>query len=39
MRATAPEVAREILDAWLEEPYGKTEGESLAAISAAEKAR
>jgi ribose 5-phosphate isomerase B len=39
MRATAPEVAREILDACLEEPYGNTEGESLAAISAAEKAR
>jgi len=32
LRATAPEVAREILEAWLAEPYGKTEDESLAAI-------
>jgi ribose 5-phosphate isomerase B len=39
MRSTAPEVAREILDAWMEEPYGETEDESLAAISAAEEAR
>jgi ribose 5-phosphate isomerase B len=39
MRSTAPEVAREILDAWLDEPYGQTEDESLLAISDAENAR
>ena len=32
LRATAPDVAREILEAWLTEPYGGTEAESLAAI-------
>ena len=32
LRATAPEVAREILEAWLSEPYGDTEGPSLDAI-------
>jgi ribose 5-phosphate isomerase B len=36
LRATAPEVAREILDAWLSEPYGGTEDESLRAIRGAE---
>jgi ribose 5-phosphate isomerase B len=32
LRGTAPEIAREILAAWLDEPYGKTEDESLGAI-------
>ncbi|HEX4340268.1 MAG TPA: RpiB/LacA/LacB family sugar-phosphate isomerase [Polyangiaceae bacterium] len=32
LRATAPEVAREILEAWLSEPYGDTEAASLDAI-------
>jgi ribose 5-phosphate isomerase B len=32
LRATAPEVAREILEAWLTEPYGDTEAASLDAI-------
>lgn len=36
LRATAPEVAREILEAWLSEPYGGTEDESLSAIRSAE---
>ena len=38
LRATAPEVAREILDAWLTEPYGGTEAASLDAIRGREKA-
>jgi ribose 5-phosphate isomerase B len=37
LRATAPEVAREILAAWLSEPYGGTEGPSLDAIRARER--
>jgi ribose 5-phosphate isomerase B len=32
LRATSPEIAREILEAWLGEPYGKTEDASLDAI-------
>jgi ribose 5-phosphate isomerase B len=32
LRATAPQVAKEILEAWLAEPYGGTEDESLNAI-------
>ncbi len=32
LRATAPEIAREILAAWLSEPYGETEDASLDAI-------
>jgi len=32
LRRTSEEVAREILDAWLDESYGKTEDESLRAI-------
>jgi ribose 5-phosphate isomerase B len=36
LRATAPEVAREILEAWIGEPYGNTEDESLSAIRDAE---
>ena len=32
LRATAPEVAREILEAWFSEPYGGTEEASLDAI-------
>jgi ribose 5-phosphate isomerase B len=37
LRATSEEVAREILDAWLSEPYGKTEDPSLEAIRARER--
>jgi ribose 5-phosphate isomerase B len=37
LRATAPEVAREILDAWFAEPYGGTEAESLDAIRSEER--
>lgn len=37
LRATAPAVAREILDAWLDEDYDGTEDESLAAIRALEE--
>jgi ribose 5-phosphate isomerase B len=37
LRATSPEVAREILTAFLDEPYGGTEGESLAAIREQER--
>jgi ribose 5-phosphate isomerase B len=37
LRATAPEVAREILEAWLSEPYGDTEAPSLDAIRDKEK--
>src|SRR5437762_12101327 len=37
VRATSPAIAREILDAWLAEPYGGTEDESLAAIRDAER--
>jgi ribose 5-phosphate isomerase B len=36
LRATAPAVAKEILDAWLSEPYGGTEDASLAAIRSRE---
>jgi len=36
LRRTSDEVAREILDAWFGEPYGKTEDESLQAIRARE---
>ncbi len=36
LRATSEAVAREIVDAWLAEPYGGTEDESLAAIRAQE---
>jgi ribose 5-phosphate isomerase B len=32
LRATSPAVLREILDAWLDEPYGGTEDASLRAI-------
>lgn len=32
LRSTSPEIAREILEAWLAEPYGNTEDESLLAI-------
>jgi ribose 5-phosphate isomerase B len=37
LRATAPEVAREILEAWFAEPYGGTEAESLDAIQSKEQ--
>src|SRR5262252_2831938 len=37
LRATAPEVAREILRAFLSEPYGGTEDASLEAIATREK--
>jgi len=37
LRATAPAVAREILDAWLDEDYDGTEDESIAAIRALEE--
>jgi len=37
LRATAPAVAREILDAWLDEDYDGTEDESLAKIRALEE--
>ncbi|HVW29882.1 MAG TPA: RpiB/LacA/LacB family sugar-phosphate isomerase [Polyangiaceae bacterium] len=36
LRATAPEVAREILEAWFAEPYGGTEDASLDAIKGTE---
>src|SRR6185295_7226711 len=39
LRATSQEIAREILDAWLSEPYGKSEDASLAAISGRERTR
>ena len=39
LRATSPEIAREILDAWLAEPYGKTEDESLELIRARDDVR
>lgn len=32
LRRTSPEIAREILEAWLSEPYGDTEGASLEVI-------
>jgi ribose 5-phosphate isomerase B len=34
LRLTSTEVAKEILGAWLAEPYAHTEGESLAVLSA-----
>jgi ribose 5-phosphate isomerase B len=37
LRATSEPIAREIVDAWLAEPYGGTEGASLDAIAHAEK--
>jgi ribose 5-phosphate isomerase B len=37
LRATAPEVAREILEAWLAEPYGGTEDASLETIATRER--
>jgi ribose 5-phosphate isomerase B len=37
LRATAPQVAREILDAWFSEPYGGTEDPSLTAIAERER--
>jgi len=37
LRATAPQVAKEILEAWLAEPYGGTEDESLDAIRSVER--
>jgi ribose 5-phosphate isomerase B len=37
LRATSPEIAREILAAFLSEPYGESEGESLDAIRAEER--
>lgn len=37
LRATAPEVAREILEAWFAEPYGGTEADSLDAIQSKER--
>jgi ribose 5-phosphate isomerase B len=39
LRRTSEEVAREILDAWLAEPYGRTEDPSLEAIRAREVSR
>src|SRR5687767_12133548 len=39
LRATSEQVAREILDAWLSEPYGDSENASLEAISARERPR
>ncbi|HVU03421.1 MAG TPA: RpiB/LacA/LacB family sugar-phosphate isomerase [Polyangiaceae bacterium] len=39
LRATSPTIAKEILDAWLSEPYGGTEDESLALIREREGAR
>lgn len=38
LRSTAPAVAREILDAWLDEDYDGTEDESIAAIREVEEA-
>jgi ribose 5-phosphate isomerase B len=37
LRATAPEVAREILRAWFSEPYGGTEEPSLDVIRSRER--
>jgi ribose 5-phosphate isomerase B len=37
LRATSPEVAREIMEAWLGEPYGGTEAASLDAIRERER--
>jgi ribose 5-phosphate isomerase B len=34
LRATSPEIAKEIITAWLAEPYAGTEDESLAVLSA-----
>lgn len=34
LRSTSEAVAQEILRAWLEQPYGATEGESLAVLTA-----
>ncbi len=34
LRLTSEAVAKEILEAWLAEPYGTTEGESLAVLAA-----
>jgi len=39
LRATSEQVAREMLDAWLVEPYTGSEDASLAAISARERNR
>src|SRR5438477_11313281 len=39
LRATSPQVAREILDAWFSEPYGGTEDPSLTAIAERERER
>ncbi len=36
LRATSPEVAREIVEAWLAEPYGGTEDASLGVIASSE---
>lgn len=33
LRLTSEEVAKEIVSAWLDQPYGGTEGESLAVLS------
>jgi ribose 5-phosphate isomerase B len=38
LRATAPAIAREILDAWLDEDYDGTEDESISAIREVEEA-
>jgi ribose 5-phosphate isomerase B len=37
LRLTSEEVGKEIVDAWLSEGYGGSEGPSLAAVAAAEK--
>ena len=37
LRLTSDEIAKEILDAWLTEPYGNEESASLAAITDAER--
>jgi ribose 5-phosphate isomerase B len=39
LRGTSEQIAREILDAWLAEPYGNGEDESLAAIRRREQRR
>jgi ribose 5-phosphate isomerase B len=39
LRLTSEEVAKEILEAWLAEPYGGTEGQSLAVLSALDGGR
>ena len=39
LRSTAPEIAKEIITAWLGEPYAQTEDESLAVLAALDDRR